>query len=51
MSKDERRINQLRKELRGVKSRRAACKGDPEMLRDLDDEARRLQTEIRQLGG
>jgi len=46
---NQRQLKQLRRQLGELKRRRASCKGDPDMLRDLDDQARAIQDEIRKL--
>jgi len=43
------RLKMLRKQLGALQRRRAACKGDPEMLREIDDQSRVLKDEIRKL--
>jgi len=49
VSETGKKLRELRQQLRDVQRRRASCKGDPEMLRDLDDRARDLRNEISRL--
>ena len=49
MSETSKKLKELRSQLSQVQRRRSSCKGDPEMLRDLDDQARALKDEISRL--
>jgi DnaJ-domain-containing protein 1 len=45
----QQRLKTLRKQVSEIQRRRASCKGDPEMLRDLDEYARDLRNDISRL--
>jgi DnaJ-domain-containing protein 1 len=46
---NKQRLKALRRQLSDAQRRRASCKGDPEMLRDLDEQVRDLRNEISRL--
>jgi DnaJ-domain-containing protein 1 len=45
----QQRLKTLRKQVSEIQRRRASCKGDPEMLSELDEQVRDLRSEIRRL--
>jgi hypothetical protein len=49
LSETSKKLRELRQQLGDVQRRRVSCKGDPEMLRDLDEYARDLRNDISRL--